>query len=91
MIRTFVHKGLKELYNTGRTARINSDHHAKCLILLDALNHIEAPTDMNIMGWHFHSIGGKPLVYSVRVNGNFRITFEFKDGDVFQTWYGNYH
>ncbi len=77
MIRTFAHKGLKELYKTGRTARINSNHHARCF--------------MNIIGWYFHSIGRNPLVYSVRVNGNFRITFEFKDADVFQIWYGYYH
>jgi len=91
MIKTFAHKGLKELHTKGRTAKINRSHHERLIMLLDALEYAIAPTDMNFSGWYFHNIGGKPIVYSVRVNGNFRMTFEFNDGDAYQVWYGDYH
>ena len=33
------------------------------------------PEDMNIAGFRFHGLQGKPKRWSVRVTGNYRITF----------------
>jgi proteic killer suppression protein len=40
--------------------------------LLDAA---ERPEDMNIAGFRFHALQGKPKSWSVRVSGNYRFTF----------------
>jgi len=35
----------------------------------------EKPEDMNVSGFRFHSLQGKPPRWSVRVTGNYRVTF----------------
>ena len=35
---------------------------------------------MNVPGFDFHPLKGKPKRYSVHVSGNRRLTFELRDG-----------
>ena len=82
MIKTFRHKGLKELFEHGSTGRIQRNLHDRCQRRLDALNEAGIPEDMNIPGFDFHSLQGfSPARYTVHVNGPWCITFEFEDGD----------
>jgi toxin HigB-1 len=46
---------------------------------------------MNLPGFHFHSLRGKPKRYAVSVNGPWRITFEFGEGDATKVDLENYH
>jgi proteic killer suppression protein len=81
VIKTFRHKGLKELFETGRTSKINKQLQAKTLRILDALNRAKKPQDMNIPGYDFHALKGfNPTRYTTHVNGPWCVTFEF-DGD----------
>jgi toxin HigB-1 len=91
MIRSFWHKGLKELFETGATARIQRTFHERCLRRLDALNRAGRPEDMNVPGFDFHSLRGKPPRYTVHVNGPWCITFEFDDGDALRVDFEQYH
>lgn len=75
MIKTFKHKGLKELFEKGKSRRVAQTLKVKCLHRLDVLDVSRAPEDMNDQGFHFHGLNGNPKRYSVRVSGNFRITF----------------
>jgi proteic killer suppression protein len=75
MIKTFKHKGLKQLFETGNPARVNAQQVDKCLRLMDALDAALLPEDMNIPGFGFHGLNGNPKRYAVSVNGNCRITF----------------
>jgi proteic killer suppression protein len=43
--------------------------------LLRLLEVAGQPEDMNIAGFHFHRLQGKPKRWSVRVTGNYRVTF----------------
>ena len=45
--------------------------------LVDALQQAVVPKDMNVPGFDFHALRGKPKRYSVHVNGPWCITFEF--------------
>ena len=82
MINDFKHKGLKELFEKGRTNRISPQHKAKCIRILDALEAATLPQQMNIPGFYYHSLTNvKPPVYSVRVSGNYRVTFEWRGQD----------
>jgi len=48
--------------------------------------------DMNYPGSFLHQLkGDKEGQYSVRVSGNWRVFFEFIDGDAFIVDYGDYH
>jgi len=47
---------------------------------------------MNIPGWGFHELkGSRKNIYSITVNGNWRLTFEFNDGNAFILNYEDYH
>lgn len=69
MIISYRHKGLKELFEDGRTAKINTQYHDRIVRRLDALNVAKAPEEMNIPGFNFHALEGKPVIYTVHVNG----------------------
>lgn len=81
MIKTFRHKGLAELFATGRSRRVGQDMTARLIRMLDALDQATAPGDMALPGFHFHALTGKRAgSYSCRVTGNYRLTFRWQDG-----------
>ncbi len=80
MIRGFKHKGLRELFEKGRSAKIAPRFQKKSIRILDALEAATRPEDMNIPGFDFHGLEGNPKRWSCHVNGNWCITFEWEDG-----------
>jgi proteic killer suppression protein len=48
--------------------------------ILQTLNAATVPEDMNLPGYRFHGLQGKPKRYSVDVNRNYRVTFGWEDG-----------
>jgi proteic killer suppression protein len=78
MIKSFRHKALGELWATGRSAKLDARMQGRILERLDALDAAETPEDMNIPGFDFHALKGKPKRYTVHVNGPWCITFELK-------------
>ena len=91
MIQSFRHKGLKTLFEMGRSAKIDVRLHVRCLIRLDAIDQAAEVEDINIPGFDFHKLQGTPVRYSVHVNGPWCITFEFEEGDAFRLDFENYH
>lgn len=91
MIRSFRHKGLSELFQKGRSGKLDARLHKRCLERLDALDAATQPEDMNIPGYNFHGLEGVPKRYTVHVNGPWCITFEFEDGDAWRVDFENYH
>jgi proteic killer suppression protein len=81
MIITFNHKGLEGFFVKGSYKAIPAQYAARIERVLDRLDAIVVPEDMNLPGYKFHELKGKRKgVYSVSVSGNWRITFRF-DGD----------
>jgi toxin HigB-1 len=92
MIKLFRSRGLKELHDTGRTAKIDSRMHQRIIRRLDALKQARRPEDMNLPGFDFHPLQGfRPTRYTVHVNGPWCITFEFEDEQATQVDYEQYH
>jgi proteic killer suppression protein len=92
VIKSFRHAGLEQFYRTGSKRGINPAHAKKLSIQLAALKRAVKPSDMNLPGWHLHGLVGELLGhYSIRVNGNWRITFAFEDEDVILIDYQDYH
>lgn len=75
MIVSFRHKGLEDLYQTGKTRRIGAEHVRKCIRILQMLETAIEPEQMNLAGLRFHGLQGSPKRWSVRVSANYRITF----------------
>jgi proteic killer suppression protein len=91
MIRSFKHKGLKALFDTGASAHVRPDLQARALRRLDALDRADALNDLNVPGFDFHHLRGRPRRYSLHVNGPWRITFEWIDGEALRVNLEQYH
>jgi proteic killer suppression protein len=92
MIKSFRHKGLEEFYFSGTKKGIQPVHAAKLGRILDRLDASIDPQDMNLPGFKLHGLSGnKKDIWSVWVNGNWRITFFFEDGDAYIVDYLDYH
>ena len=91
MIASWRHKGLRDLFLTGSSAKVRADQQKKCLRLLDALEQAERAEDMNLPGLHFHGLQGKPKRFAVAVNGPWRITFGFENGNAIDVDLEQYH
>jgi proteic killer suppression protein len=92
MIKSIRHKGLKKFHETGSTKGINSDHRQKLGDQLDFLDAATIVDDMDIPGYRLHPFKGKDNGrWSITVSGNWRLTFEFIDGDVYVLNYEDYH
>jgi proteic killer suppression protein len=92
MIKSFNHKGLADLFETGKTGKIDAKMHKRILARLDALNEAASLDDLKIPGYDFHALHGfKPIRYTIHVNGPWCITFEFDGRDAFRVGFEQYH
>jgi proteic killer suppression protein len=85
-------KGLKELFQKGTKKGIRpdmADRLCRRLDVLDAANSLES---LGLPGFRLHPLKGEMKGrYSIRVTGNWRITFRFENGDVFEIDLEDYH
>jgi proteic killer suppression protein len=92
MIKSFRHKGLKKFYDTASVAGIHSQHSKRLRMQLLALDTATNINDMDIPGFNLHPLKGSDKDrWSIWVNGNWRVTFEFHEGDAFILDYEDYH
>jgi len=62
---------------------IEANHAPRLIRLLDALDSAEEVEELNVPGWFLHRLKGDlKYLWSLRVSGNWRLTFVFQDGDV---------
>ena len=92
MIKSFIHKGLQKFYENGTTKGIQFSHAKKLKMRLSALDTALVIEDLSLPGFDLHQLkGDRAQTYSIKVNGNWRITFRFLDGDVEIVNYEDYH
>jgi len=92
MIQKFKHKGLKQLFESGISNGVNSQHLVRLRKILALLETAETLEDMDLPGLGLHQLkGDRKGTWVVRVSGNWRITFEIQSGDVFDVNYEDYH
>lgn len=91
MVDSFRHKGLEEIYITGKTRRIGIEQIRKCVRILQSLEVATQPEDMNVAGYRFHNLQGKLRRWSVRVTGNYRITFGWSGENATDVDFEDYH
>ena len=92
MIRSFRHKGLQKYFETGSKAGIQPAHANRLRMQLTALDTAQSIDDMDIPGFRLHVLKGSDRGrWSIWVNGNWRLTFEFIENDVHVLDYEDYH
>lgn len=92
MIKSFRHKGLRPFYEKGSLAGIQPKHGTRRRMQLAALDTANSIDDMDIPGFKLHELKGKDKGrWSIWVNGNWRITFAFEDGNAYVVDYEDYH
>jgi proteic killer suppression protein len=92
VIKSYRHKGLKLFAATGSKAGIQPAHAPRLLRLLTALDVASFPGDMDAPGNHLHPLKADLAGHwSIKVNGNWRLTFAFEEQDVILVDYQDYH
>lgn len=92
MIRSFRHAGLEGFFRRGSKAGIQPAHAGKLRRQLTVLDACTRAEEMNVPGWQLHALSGQLNGHwSVKVNGNWRITFRFEGEDAILVDYQDYH
>jgi toxin HigB-1 len=97
MIRSFRHKGLQRLFEGGSKRGIHPAHAEKLKLRLTVLNSMVSVEELP-SAWKPHRLSGEGPKgenidghFSTWVSGNWRITFDFHEGDVTRVDYMDYH
>lgn len=92
MIQSFRHKGLRRLFETGNASGVQAAHTKRLRMQLAALDTANTVDDMDIPGFRLHPLKGEMLGrWAITVSGNWRVTFEFRDGNAHVLDYEDYH
>ncbi|MFM7571442.1 MAG: type II toxin-antitoxin system RelE/ParE family toxin [Betaproteobacteria bacterium] len=91
-MKSFKHKGLRRLYETGSTSGVQASHANRLRMQLTALDTAQTIADMDLPGFRLHPLRGELSGrWSITVSGNWRLTFEFQDGNAYVLDYEDYH
>lgn len=92
MIKTFRHAGLQSFFETGSKAGIRPDHAARLRRILGILDGATSIEQIRLPGFDLHKLSGdRADLWSVKVNGNWRVVFRFDAGEVELVDYLDYH
>ncbi len=92
MIKSFKHKALRELFESGKTKRIATDFCPRLLRQMDAINQADAPEQLNFPGYDLHELKGERAgIWAMKVNKNWRLTFRFTGGEATDLDLEDYH
>jgi proteic killer suppression protein len=91
LIRSFRSKPLARLWNDADARGIRHDQVARVRRVLLELDAALRPEDLNMPGYRFHTLHGRPKRYSVTITRTWRITFEWDQEDAVRVDYEDYH
>ena len=92
MVKSFKHKDLKKFFESGITKGIQAAHSNKLRMQLAALYTATNIDDIDIPGYQLHKLqGSQKDRWSISVNGNWRVTFDFSESNVYIVNYEDYH
>jgi proteic killer suppression protein len=92
VIESFKHNGLKRYHETGSESGIQAKHATRLRLQLAALDTSRVIDDMDVPGYRLNPLKGRAKNrWSIWVSGNWRLTFEFRDGNAYVLDYEDYH
>ena len=92
-IRTFRHAGLRRLYQRNQARGLPPDAVDKLRKMLAFLQDMETEQEVRtIPGWRADQLtGDRQGTWSLRVTGNWRLTFRVEAGELVEVNYEDYH
>jgi proteic killer suppression protein len=92
-IRTFAHAGLRRLYLRDQARGLPSEAVDKLRKMLAFLQDMETEQEVRALpGWRAHQLtGDRAGTWSLRVTGNWRLTFRVEAGELVEVNYEDYH
>lgn len=92
MIGSIRHKGLKRLYEDDDPRGIGANLRKRVSEILSVLDAADSIEEADIPGYRLHLLSGDRQGYwSIKVTGNWRITFRFEDGRAEDVNLEDYH
>jgi proteic killer suppression protein len=92
VITSFKHKGLERFFTTGSKAGIQPQHAERLRLILGRLSASTSARDMSLPGLDLHELrGDRKGTWSVKVSGNWRVTFAFVGKNAVDVDYEDYH
>ncbi len=93
MIKSFADKNMEELYVTGKSSKINPAIINTALRKLDYLNSANSVNDLRIPPGNRLELlkGDLAGKYSIRINDQYRIVFNFEIGNAYNVEIKDYH
>lgn len=92
MIGSFHSKALRNLWEKNDPSGVNPNALSRITRILSTLESGESLGDLDVPGFRFHALKGfDPKRYSMRVTGNWRITFAWEDGMATAVELEDYH
>lgn len=85
MIHSFKHKGLQEFFDSGKSKKLPQERLKKIKQLLNLIHNSHQLEDINTPGLRLRKLKAPPYAgwYSVDVSGNYRIVFQFTNGNAY--------
>ena len=92
MIKSFKHKGLGRLFIKGSASAVQAGYAPRITLIFDAIDAAEQVKELDLPGLRLHRLkGDKRNLWSIKMLGNWRITFEFENGDAHILDLEDYH
>lgn len=92
MLASIRHKGLKLLWTRNDASKLPAEQVKRIKNILTMLHGAENVEDLNYPGARLHSLKGDlQSFWSITVTGNFRIIFQFENGNAHLVDYLDYH
>ena len=92
MIRSFRHPELRRLFERDDPRRTAADQLDRITLALADLDAAGRPSDLDVPGYRLHPLrGDRRGLWSISITGNWRITFRFEAGDVYDVDLVDYH
>jgi proteic killer suppression protein len=89
MIQSFRSKALRDYFETGKPKGVPANLAKRAMIRLDALDNAVSLEELKY--WRCHPLNTDPVRYALDVNGPWRITFEWRNGDAYLVDLEQYH
>lgn len=92
MIQTFRNKALERLLKEGNAKGVPKDLEKRIRRRLEVIDSATAIDDLKIPGYDLHQLkGDRRETWSIKVSGNWRITFIFRNNDAWDLNLEDYH
>jgi proteic killer suppression protein len=91
VIETFIHKGLKELFEIGKSSKVPTTLRQRADDVLQAIDAANTLKDLILPGFKLHQLHGSPVRYSIHVSGQWCITFEWDAPRAYRIDLEQYH